>query len=253
MQNIDVNNNTFTCRQEDEFAIFTILKGAKILSTTVNGKNNLFGALDTVKSADQIKGVAILYSDKYLGDEEYKKFLQESIAAKHYPGFSQYGTTYKTAIIQFLESIISFPKPIIGGMDGDIGPTSFGLNLAFDLRIATDKASFIHPNLQFGLPPSPLLSYFLIQSVGHQKATELILTRPQISAQEALALGFLNQIVVKEDLKEICIEKLRQISTIPALTLIETRRMLQPDLNTLRRYINLGFESALKCLNKINP
>ena len=138
-------------------------------------------------------------------------------------------------------------------MDGDIGPTSFALNLAFDMRLATDNAGFIHPNLQFGLPPSPLLTYFLIQSLGHQKATELILTRPKISVQEAADLGFLNQIVSRADLKKKCIEKLRQISGIPELTLIETRRMLQPDLHTLRKYIDQGFESALKCLNKINP
>ena len=103
--------------------------------------------LDRIKEDQQIKGVVVLYSDKYLGDAEYRKFLQASLEEKHYYGGSRYAVTYKSAIVQFLEMINPFPKPIVGGVDGDIGPTSFSVNLTFDLRIATDNASFFHPNL----------------------------------------------------------------------------------------------------------
>jgi len=97
-------------------------------------------------------------------------------------------------------------------MDGDIGPTSSAINLSFDLCIATDSAGFFHPNLKFGLPSSPPLAYYLVQLVGFQKASELIYTRPELSARKVLELGIIHQVVSKEELRNSCIEKLRPLT-----------------------------------------
>ena len=75
MGTIDMTTATFTCHQEDDFAVITILENAKIVTTTVGGKEDMLKAMDMINSAQQIKGVAVLYSDKYRGDAEYKKFL----------------------------------------------------------------------------------------------------------------------------------------------------------------------------------
>jgi len=206
----------------------------------------------TIKEDRQIKGVAILDSDKYLGDVEYKKFLQESLDAKHYKGHSRFADTYKNAIVQFIQMANTYPKPIVAGMKGNVDPDDFAINLALDLRIATDNACIIHPNLQFGFPPSPPLSFYLVHSLGSHKATELIMTRQKITAQDALDLGLITQIVSGEDLKKTCRDKLRQLSTIPRHTLVESRRMLQPDMGTIKKYFDAAFDGAVRCLNKMN-
>jgi hypothetical protein len=59
MSTIDVTNDTFTCDQEDDLAVITVLAGAKILSTTVGGKEDLMGTLKIIEEDPQIKGVAI--------------------------------------------------------------------------------------------------------------------------------------------------------------------------------------------------
>lgn len=251
MSNINVTTDTFNCYQEEDFAIISILEGAQILSTTIRGKEELIGALTKINDAQQIKGVAVLFSDKYQGDDEYEKFLKESLKEKIYYGTSRYATTYKAAIVHFLEDIITFPKPIIGGVGGDIGPTAFAINLAFDLRIAIDSANFFHPNLKFGLPPSPPLSYFLVESLGPHRATELILTKQNLSAQDALKLGLITQIVSKEELKRTCLDKLRQLSNLSADALLETRLMMTQDLERMRRYINAGFDAAIRCIYRM--
>lgn len=252
MSSMDVTNDTFTCHREDDLAVITILESGKSTLSTATGKEDLMGTLKAIKEDRQIKGVAILVSDKYLGDVEYKKFLQESLDTKHYEGPSRYADIYKNAIVQFIQIANTYPKPIVAGMKGNIDPDDFAINLALDLRIATDTACIIHPNLQIGFPPSPPLSFYLVHSLGSHKATELIMTRQKITAQDALDLGLITQIVSEEDLKKTCLDKLRRLSIIPRHILVESRRMLQPDMGKIKKYLDAAFDNAVRCLNKMN-
>lgn len=204
-----------------------------------------------VKGSKQVKGVAILYSNKYQGDTEYKKFMGELLKSKHSSTRDSFVVTYKSSIIQFLKEIISFPKPIVGGMYGDIGPTTFAINLAFDLRIAAEDARFFHPNLRLGLPPSPPLAYYLLKSLGFHRATELILKKPELNAKDALELGLITKIVPKEDLKKNCLDQLHKLSTLSGSCLVETRRMLQPEIIKMHEYLDAGFDSSVKCMNEM--
>ena len=83
------------------------------------------------------KGVAFLYSSEYQGVDEHEKYINE-IMEEMKKVERHHSMIFRNAIIQYLEAIHTFPKPIVGGMDGDIAPPSFAANLAFDLRIATD-------------------------------------------------------------------------------------------------------------------
>lgn len=253
MGTVEITTDTFTCRQEEDLAVVTILEGANVLSTTVSGKDELLQAFNTIKADQGIKGVAVLYSQKYQGDDEYKRFLQKSLEEIHDSYGSRYSTTYQNAINQFLEAIYTIPKPVVGCMDGDIGPTSLAINMAFDLCLATENAAFFHPNLKLGLPPSPPLAYYLVQTIGFQKASELILTRSQITAQEAFELGIINQVVSSAESKSKCLEKLRVLTAISGNALVETRRMLKPGLKQMRQYMDEGFEGAIRCLYRMKP
>ncbi len=251
MTEIDIKNDSFTCRQDDDLAVLTILEGAKKIFTEVGSKEDLMSILETIKNSKKIKGLAILYSDKYPGNDEYKRFLLELLEEKQYQDKSRYTVTYKSAIIQFLKIINKYPIPIVGGMDGDVGPDSFGLNLAFDLRIATERTIFFNPNLQLGFPPSALLSFYLVRSLGSPMATEMMLTKSEISSDEALDLRLITQIVSAEDLEYTCLEKLRELSTIPNHALVEARRILQPSIDEIRNYIDAGIEGSLRSLYKM--
>jgi enoyl-CoA hydratase/carnithine racemase len=251
MGTIDIIEDTFTCHQKDDLAVFNLLEGARALSTTVSGKDIFFEALNAIKAARDIKGVAFLHSEKYQDIVEHETFIKETLEAMQHLDERRYSITFKYAIIQFLEVIHTFPKPIVGGMDGKLAPLAFAANLAFDLRIATDKARVILSDLKFGLPPSPPFAFYLVNSLGPQKATELILTKSVITAQEALDLGLVTQVVSKKDLKDSCIDKLRQLTTISGDALIESRRMLQPSLKKMREYMDEGFEGIIRCMHRI--
>ena len=251
MASIDVKHDFFTCRQDDNFAVITALKGAKQVLTTLDSKEDLISLLNTIKDSQKIKGVAIIYSDKFPGNTEYIRGYRKILEGKQSADRSRTFITYKSAIIQFLEIISKYPIPIVGGMNGDIGPDSLGFNLAFDLRIATERTIFFHPNLQLGFPPSALLSFYLVRCLGSPKATELMLTKSKFSSQEAFDLGLITKIVSKDDLENNCLERLRELSSIPNHTLVETRRILQPSINEIRNHVDAGFEGSLRSLYKM--
>ena len=247
MTSIEMVNDVFTCRQDTDLAIVTFLKGAKKLATSVNAKETLLMVLKTIKDSREINGVALIYSDEYSGITEYRQFWQKILEEKQYYDGRSSTVPYKSAAMQTLETIRTYPKPIVGGMVGDIAPDSLGLNLALDLRIACEGTTYFLPNLQLGFPPSGLLSFYLARSLGPHRATEIMLTKQKISAQEALDFGLITQIVSPEDLENTCFDKLRQLSTIPDCTLVESRRVLQPDLDEVNDFINAGIDGSLRC------
>ena len=251
MTTFDIKKDSFTCHQDNDMVIITIFKGAKKILTTVDSKEDLMSIIETIKGSHEIKGLAIIYSDDYPGNTEYKRFLSASLEENLEYDQKPYTVRYKNAIIQFFEFVRSCPIPIVGGMNGEIGPDSFGLNLAFDLRLATENATFFNPNLQLGFPPSALLSFYLQQSLGSPRATELLLTKTEISPQEALSLGLISQVVADKNLESSCLAKLRELSRIPKHTLVETRSILQPSIDVIKKHLDEGFEGSLRCLYKM--
>ena len=245
------NDDLFSLRKVDDFTIISLRKGAKKILTTVDSKENLISVLKTISGSGETKGVAILYSAKYPGNEDYKKFMFECIEEKPSADKSRYTTTYRYAIIQFLEIIREFPVPIVSGMNGEIGPDSLGLNLALDLRIASENTYFLNPNLDLGLPPSSLLSYFFVRAHGPARATEFLLTRNKFSAQEALDLCLVTEVVPEADIEKSCLEKLQALCRVPAQTILETRRMLQPSMDDVKGKIDSGVQGALRSLYKL--
>ena len=90
------------------------------------------------------------------------------------------------------------------------------LALYCDMVIATEKAKFGQPEIQVGVFP-PIAALIFPRTIGRKKAMELILAGETISAQEALALGFVNKVVPEASLTQEVngfIEKFTKLSGI---------------------------------------
>jgi enoyl-CoA hydratase/carnithine racemase len=66
--------------------------------------------------------------------------------------------------------------------------------LACDLRIAVPTARFFYPVIKMGVLPQPSDPARLRDLIGPSAAKRILLTGAQITADEALALGLLDQI-----------------------------------------------------------
>lgn len=251
MASIEIENDFFQCRQENDCALITTKEGAKGIFTTVGLKEEMIATLKAIEDLPDIKGIALIYSSQYQGDAEYKLFFQKVLEDRSVDGQDRASMRFRTAVIQFYKIIIKYPKPIVVGMNGNIGPDSLGLSLVCDVRIATEKANFMNPNIHMGFPPSALLSFFLVQSLGSVRATELMLTKTKFSPHEALDLGLITQLASEEDIENTCIGKLKELSELPSHAIIETRNLFHSDVSVIEKHLDKFSKSSIRSLYKM--
>ncbi len=244
---IDIETSSFACRQVDEFAVLELLEGAKELLTTAGANQEFRNFFTTIAETPDIRGLAVVYTAQFRGGEELREYLEASLEKSSPQIDSGPFIAYRTALIRSLEFLKTFPMPVVVGLDGDSAADSFGVSMAVDMRVATDRAQIIHPNIGQGLPPSPSFAYFLVHALGFPKAIELLLTKTTLTSQEAFELGLVSKVVPPEALESTCLDTLRQLSALSGPSIVETRRMLQPDGDEVRQFMQTGFESLQRC------
>jgi enoyl-CoA hydratase len=110
-----------------------------------------------------------------------------------------------------------------------------GLSLAMacDFRIAATGARIWIPEVRLGMPYMWGSISRLINLVGMAKAKELVMTCDELTAEQALAIGLVNQVVPGDRLHEAAMELADKILTKPPLALRRTKEFFQA-LNTNR-------------------
>jgi 2-(1,2-epoxy-1,2-dihydrophenyl)acetyl-CoA isomerase len=113
------------------------------------------------------------------------------------------------------QAIVDFrriPYPVIGAINGVAAGAGFSLALMCDLRIASSEAAFVCAYGRIGASPDGGMTYFLPRVVGPSKALELLLTDRLISAEQALELGLVSEVVPAADLAETAQAKARELA-----------------------------------------
>lgn len=108
------------------------------------------------------------------------------------------GRAYEQANVEAFEAISACSKPTIAAISGFCMGGGMGLASACDLRVAQEGAAFAIPagRLGVGYPPSAMR--YVVAAVGAQRAFEMFFTARRLTAHEALATGFLSQLLDQE-------------------------------------------------------
>jgi enoyl-CoA hydratase len=88
-----------------------------------------------------------------------------------------------------------FPRPVIAAINGFALGGGCELALACDVRIAAKSAKLGQPEVGLGIIPAAGGCYRLARVVGLGRAKELIFTGRVITADEALAIGLVEEVV----------------------------------------------------------
>jgi enoyl-CoA hydratase len=122
---------------------------------------------------------------------------------------AQSGKTLETALAKLKETgtgfnvasaIAGIDRPVIAAINGDALGQGLELALACDVRLAAPSACFGFPQVASGLMPMDGGTQRLPRIIGRGKALELTLTGEIISAEEALAIGLVSQVMPLKDL-----------------------------------------------------
>jgi enoyl-CoA hydratase/carnithine racemase len=101
------------------------------------------------------------------------------------------------------------------------------LAMACDFRIAAAGARMWIPEVRLGVPYMWGSITRLINLVGMGKAKELVMTCDEVTAEEALAIGLVNQVVPLEKLQEATLALARKILNKPPMALRRTKEFFK--------------------------
>lgn len=150
--------------------------------------------IECIEDDDEIRGIIITGAgDKaFIAGAEVSEF--ESLDSLSVRKFATYG---QEQICNFIENL---SKPVIAAINGYCLGGGNELAMACDIRIASSKAIFGHPEVGLGIMPLYAGTKRLQRLVGCGIAKELILTSRMIKADEALKIGLVNKVVDPDEL-----------------------------------------------------
>ncbi len=120
--------------------------------------------------------------------------------------------------------IAEFSKPLIAAINGAAIGAGLDLACMCDLRIAQAGAKLGSTFVKVGLVPGDGGAYFLTRVVGFARALELVLTGRVITAEDALAIGLVHEVVAADQLMHVACERANAIAQNPPMAVQLTKR-----------------------------
>lgn len=128
--------------------------------------------------------------------------------------------------LPIIRRIRSIEKPVLGAINGVAAGAGASLALACDLRIASDKASFVLAFSRIGLVPDAGANYFWTHLLGYARAYELAASGGRLTIDEALRLGVVNRVVPADSFAEATQSWARELAQSATRALGLTKRAM---------------------------
>ncbi|WP_082765218.1 MULTISPECIES: enoyl-CoA hydratase-related protein [unclassified Phenylobacterium] len=123
-------------------------------------------------------------------------------------------------------------KPIIAAINGAAAGVGLVLAAFADLRFCAPGVKFTAAHGRFNFPAEYGLSWLLPRIVGLTHANDILLSSRVFTAEEAMAMGFLNRIVPAERLMEEVLAYARTLAaSVAPGSARETKRQIYRDLH----------------------
>jgi len=168
-----------------------------------------------------------------------------------------------TKIGDIIIGVREVEKPVIAAVNGHALGFGCGLALACDIRIASENAKFGERFVRVGLNPGDGDTLLLPLTIGVGRATQMLLTGEDISAEKAEAMGIVSKVVPTNELevtvKKLAIELSKGALKAIAFTKLAINRWLVPLLRADLKYSHLlqslltqtrDFREALKAFSE---
>jgi 2-(1,2-epoxy-1,2-dihydrophenyl)acetyl-CoA isomerase len=116
------------------------------------------------------------------------------------PGETSLGDLLRTRYNGIVKRLRTMEKPVIAAINGVAAGAGCNLALAADLRIASERASFIEVFTRVGLIPDSGGTWLLPRLIGLGRALEMMFLADPVDATTAERLGLVNRVVPHDDL-----------------------------------------------------
>ena len=138
---------------------------------TLELKDALVAALDGVAADDAVRAVVLAGSGKSFCVGQDLAEHAEALRADPRSAFATVEAHYNPIV----RALAAMPKPVVAAVNGGAVGAGLGFALACDLRVTAEGATFATAFAAIGLTADSGLSACLVHSLGHARATELML------------------------------------------------------------------------------
>ncbi|MEC8253775.1 MAG: enoyl-CoA hydratase-related protein [Planctomycetota bacterium] len=128
--------------------------------------------------------------------------------------------------------IATFRKPLICAINGPAVGAGLDLACMCDLRVASRSAKLGSTFVKVGLVPGDGGAFFLARTVGFPRALELMLRGRILSAEEAMQIGLVHEVVDDKDLLPRARALADELASLPADALQLTKRAAYESWNS---------------------
>lgn len=185
----------------------------------VRGLTGIFGNLDADPDCRAIvlcsEGTAFCAGANFTGP-------RREVAEKTTPAINP---LYEEAIRLF-----SCSKPVVAAVQGAAVGGGLGLALVADFRVGCPEARFTANFSRLGFHPGFGLSLTLPRLVGQQNAKALFYTGRRIGGEEALAMGLVDILVARDDVRSQAIKLASEVAVSAPLAVISIKATMQKEL-----------------------
>ena len=143
--------------------------------------------------------------------------MNDKTAAEH--------TADAERVARLFRTLYELPKPTIALVHGAAIAGGTGLATMCDFTLAAPGAKFGYTEVRIGFVPA-VVSAFLALQIGEKRARDLLLTARLFTAEEALRLGLVSEVVEVERLEPRMLEIVSALKANSPQALAATKRLL---------------------------
>jgi enoyl-CoA hydratase len=141
-------------------------------------------------------------------------------------------------------ALAAVPKPTVSALTGFALGGGLEVALSTDRRIAAENVTLGLPEMLLGVIPGGGGTQRLARLIGPARAKDLIYTGRFVRAEEALAIGLVDEVVPAAQVLDRALEYASQFTNGPALALAAAKRAIDGGLDVDQR-TGLDLESEL--------
>ena len=134
--------------------------------------------------------------------------------------------TVAPELAELAQTIRDLEKPYLAAVNGPAVGGGWEIVSLCDIRIASERAKFGTGFVRMGEVPASIGCYIFPRLVGIPRALELIWTGRLFDAQEALRIGYVNEVVPHDELMPRALALARSLARGPYLAIKEIKKLV---------------------------